>query len=194
MKYAFEDQRAGPYPAQLIDIRPGHRRVKQRGHPPGQRLDVSGLVRPHIVAEGDASDLAAHAPQPLRLECHAGQSGNPETWRYGEAIANVALAVAEKLIVDGQNECVIAGFRGALGELAGKCPVPVDEYLHPARRGSTGRNILERRHRAVAQAEAGAGPARGARQAALAVRPEKPREACRTDHDRQAQLLAEERN
>ena len=33
----------------------------------------------------------------------------PEARRYGEAVADVALAIAEKLVVDGEHERIIAG-------------------------------------------------------------------------------------
>ena len=58
MKNALEDQRTGPALAQLLDILPCHRRIEQRRHTAGDRADVGGLARPHIIAEGDALELA----------------------------------------------------------------------------------------------------------------------------------------
>jgi hypothetical protein len=54
MQHALEQQRPAPDLAQLLNILPGHRGIEQRRHAAGDRADVSGLARPHIITEGDA--------------------------------------------------------------------------------------------------------------------------------------------
>ena len=58
-----------------------------------------------------------------------------------------------ELVVDGQHQRVVAGGRGALGELAGEAAVAIDEDLHPARRRAGRGELLERADRAVAEAD-----------------------------------------
>ena len=187
MQHALEDQRPAPDLAQLLDILPGHRGIEQRRHAAGERADVGRLARPHIVAEGDALQFAPHAPEPAGLERHGQIFRRPEARRDGEAVADVALAVAEHLVVDGEHQRIVAAGRRALGQLAREAAVAVDEHLHPARRGAGRRQLLQRADRAVAEAEARAGRRRGARRAALAIRPEQAGEAGRPDDDRQGQ-------
>ena len=57
-----------------------------------------------------------------------------EARRDREAVAQVALAVAQHLVVRGQHQRVEAGGLRALGEGAGQLAVAVHEHLHPARR------------------------------------------------------------
>ena len=57
------------------------------------------------------------------LQRHLGDRRRAEARRDGEAVADIALAVAEELVVDGQHERVVAGGRGALGQLAGEAAV-----------------------------------------------------------------------
>ena len=64
----------------------------------------------------------------------------PETRRDREAVPDVALAIAEKLIVGGQNQSVIADRRSPLGQFAREASILVDEDLHPARRGAGAAN------------------------------------------------------
>src|SRR5439155_2055834 len=108
-----------------------------------------------------------------------------------EAVAQVALALAEQLVVDGEDEAVIARRPGALDELAGEAAVAVDEDLHPARRRLGRRQLLQGAHRAMAEAEAGARRRGRPRRGPLAVRPEQAAEPGRPDHHRQGEPAAE---
>ena len=132
-----------------------------------------------------------HSQPPLRTI--AAIPADPKRGGMHEAVANVALAIAEELIVDSQHQRIIAARRRAPGELTGEAPVLVDEDLHPARRCAGGGKVLERAHRAVAETIADAGRARRAGRAALAVRPEQTGKTRRPDDQRHGQLRAEQR-
>ena len=41
---ALEEERPLPDAAELVDVGPGHRRVEERGHAAGERLEVGGLA------------------------------------------------------------------------------------------------------------------------------------------------------
>ena len=191
---AFEDQRPLPEVAQHVDVGPAHRRVEERGHAAGEPAHVDLLAGAEIVAEGDRADVAPHPPRPAELDGEAGELGEVEPRRDGEAVPDVALAVSDQLVVDGEHQRVVVGRRGALGELAGEAAVLVDEDLHPARRGPGRGERLERADRAVAETEGGAGRGRGPRSRLLALRPEQALEAGRPDDHRQREAPAEERD
>ena len=53
--------------------------------------------------------------------------------RDGEAVAQVALALAQHLVVGGQHEAVVARGLRPLGEEPGEAAVAVHEDLHPFR-------------------------------------------------------------
>ena len=120
-------------------------------------------------------------------------SAGAEARRDAEAVADVALAVAEHLVVDGEHQRVVAGRCGALGELAREAAVAEDEDLHPARRGAGRGELLQRADRAMAEAEGRAGRRPRRARSRIAVRPEQAGEAGRPDDHRQRQALAEER-
>ena len=102
-------------------------------------------------------EFLTHAKKPGKLERHAGKSDGTEARRDGEAVAQVALAIAGELIVDREHERVIRRGGGAFGELAGEAAIPIDEDLHPARRGAASGDRLERHDRGMARAIDGAG-------------------------------------
>ena len=65
---------------------------------------------------------------------HAGKLQGAEARRNAEAVADVALAIAEHLVVDGENQRIVIRFLRALGQFAGEAAILEDEDLHPARR------------------------------------------------------------
>ena len=158
---------------------------------PASALRSMALAGAEIVAEGDAAHLAPHGPEPGRLQRHAGEVGGSEARRDLEAVADVALAVADELVVGGEDQRVVARSCGALGEFAGEAAVAEDEHLHPARGGAGRGERLEGADRAVAEAIGGARAGRRARGRAFAVGMDQPGETGRADDHRQRQALAE---
>ena len=153
------------------------------------------LARPDVIAEGQiAASVLRMRSSHAALVAAASVPADAEARRDGEAVADVALAIAEQLVVDGQHQRVISGGLGALGHFAGEAAVRVDEDLHPARRRPGRGDVLQRADRAVADAVDRAGGGRGARRSAFAVGPEQPGQPGRPDAERHRQRAAEQRD
>ncbi len=190
MQDALQEQRPRPDLAQPGDIAPAQRRVEQVVDVPGEREDVLALVG-DVVRERDGP-AARHADQPGHAApgIQAAAPGDPR--RDREAVAQIALALAEYLVVDGQHQRPVAGRLGALGKRPGEAPIAIEEHLEPFRSRHLVREILDGDGRAVAHRIDDAGLGRGAGGGGLAARPEHAGEAGRPDDHRQRQPLAEQ--
>ena len=78
------------------------------GHAARQRADRRRLAGAHVVAEGQLRQSGAHAQQPRRLGGGRERPGHAEARRDGKTVADVALAVAEHLVVDGKHQRVVS--------------------------------------------------------------------------------------
>ena len=161
---------------------------------PAIAADLGGLAWADIVAEGQSRQGAAHAQKPCRLGRGGQRPADTEARRDREAVADIALAIAQHLVVDGQHERVVIGGLAPARPFRGEAAIPVDEHLHPARRGARRCDVLQRAGRAMAGAVERAGGGRGARRCAFAVRPEQPGQSGRRDAERHGQRAAEQRD
>ena len=121
-------------------------------------------------------------------------SANTKPRRDREAVANIALAVAEHLVVDGQHKGVVLRRFRPLDHFAREAAIGVDEYLHPARRRPGRGDVLQRAGGAVTGAVERAGGGRGTRRCAFAIRPEQPRQSGRRDAERHGKRCSEQRD
>jgi hypothetical protein len=152
----------------------------------------------HVVAEGHARQFVSHAPPPGRAARVVEPLARPEARGDRKAVDEVALALAQQLVVDGQHERVVAGCARTVGQLTREAAVPVDEDLHPAQprvlRAQRLRQRFERAHRAVRQAVGRAVLGCGPRRGDLALGPEEARQARGADQHGAGQALAKERD
>ena len=144
----------------------------------------------HVVDEGERRPAMRSAQGQGPADVEHAPPADPR--RDHEAVLEVALALAQHLIVDGEDQRPIAGRLGTLGERAGQAAVAVHEVLEPERPGRPGGQILDRDRRAVAHGVDRAGRAGGARGQQLAPRPEHAGQAGRPDDYRQREPLAEQ--
>ena len=63
--------------------------------------------------------------------------------RKAHAVARVAVAPRHHLIVDGEDEALVAGGGGARGEFRGQAAILVEKDLHPFRPRRRGADLLE---------------------------------------------------
>jgi hypothetical protein len=75
------------------------------------------------------------------------------------------------LVVDGEDERLIAGRRGARREFGGEAAILVEKHLHPFRPRRRRADLLDRRSRGVARAVDRPEPRRRAGRRELGVRP-----------------------
>ena len=96
-----------------------------------------------VIAKCDAREFASHAQQPGEFGRH-GESVPSAISRWdGKSIPQVALTSTEQLVIDSQNERVVASRSCSLGKLAREAAIPIDKDLHPAWR-VTPRNRFKR--------------------------------------------------
>ena len=188
MQNAFEDERPAPKVAQPVDVMPADVRIELFEH---QRAEGRHRGARAVIGEARRG-RRAHPHEPARTAGEVHDAARAPPQGKGRAVARVAVAPRHHLVVDGEDEPVIAGRRGARGEFLGEASVLVEEGLHPFRALRRGADLLQARQRGMAgridRPEAGG----GARSLDLGARPHEPGEAGRTDNDRRAELLAEQ--
>ena len=190
---ALEQERPFPHGTQRSDVVPLHALIRQRQHSLVEGGEVVGVSGPAVVAEGDLRNGAPHAKQPAQLERHVGDLAGREAGRDDEAVADVALAVAENLRVDCDDQGLVACRRRALRHLVGEPAVSVNVGLEPARLDAGLGQLFECADRAVAEAIDGAGLGCRACRSGLALRPKQAGEPRGWDDERHGQSSAEER-
>ena len=191
---ALQEQRPVPGAPQVVDVGPGHAGVEELAHPAGEGRGIRRFPRPDVVAEGDPRQLPAHPPEPAGPGQGIGDPREARRRRDGEAVPQVALPVADELVVDRQDEAIVACRLRPLRQFPREAPVLVDEDLHPPRRGAGRGDGLEGRDGPVAEAEADARFPGRAGGAAFAVGPEETRQAGRPDDEGHGQAMAEQRD
>ena len=193
VKDALEQERPLPDGAQVCDVTPLNAGIRQRHHALRQSGEVLGVARPAVVAEGDPGNGAPHPPQPAQLGRHVGDLPRGHSGWNDKSVADIALAVAEELGVDGHDQRLVPGRRRALRHLACEPPIPVDVGLEPAGLDAGLGQLFQAADRAVAEAVDGAGLGRRARRGGLAVWPEQPGKPRGRDDERHGEPPAEQR-
>ena len=121
----------------------------------------------------------------------ADAAGTPAQ-RKAHAVARVAIPPRHHLIVDGEDEALVAGGGGARGEFRGQAAILVEKDLHPFWSRRRGADRFERRSRSVARAVERSEPRSRARRGKFGMRPQETRKPGRADDDRRWQPDAEQ--
>ena len=193
VKDALEQERPLPDGAQIGDVAPLHAGVGQPQHALGERGEVLAAVRPAVVAEGDVRDDVPHPEQPAQLGRHVEDFAGGHRGRNDEAVADVSLAVAEELGVDGHDQPFVAARRRALGHLLRQPAVLEDVGLEPEGPDAGLRQLFQAADRAVAEAVDGACLGRRPSRGGLAVGPQQPGKPRGRDDERHGEPPAEQR-
>ena len=127
--------------------------------------------------------MCSHTCQPAQPGGHRDCIGHREARRYGEAVANIALALADELVVYGQYQGVITGLRCAFDELCGEVAFAIDKNLHPAWAGCGFCQCFKCADRAVTQAERSSATGGCAGGAAFTIGMKQPGQASRAYDD-----------
>ena len=189
MQHALEQQRPPPDAAQPVDVLPVQRRIQHARDVGRERQNVLALLA-HVV--GESERRARHAQRPGQRAGDVEHAAPGDAGRDHEAVHQIALALAQHLVVDGQDQRPIAGGLRPLGERPGEAAVAIHEVLEPQPARDFAGEVLDRDGRAVAHDVDRAGGGGGARGRHLAARPEHAGQPGRTDDHRQRQPLAEQ--
>src|SRR5688572_29864169 len=147
---AFERDRAVPDGAVPVKLFPGGGRAELPGGEGGERDGIVLDARhPDKVTER-GTRVAQHRPEPGDASHHVEYVSGGDPWRQGQAVADVALAMAELWRIDGDDQRTVAGRLRPIDQRAHDLAVPPDVQLEPARPGRRGGDVFHRadRHRA----------------------------------------------
>ena len=112
--------------------------------------------------------------------------------REGHAVARIPVAARHHLVVDSEDETLVAGSCGARGELGREGPILIEKDLHPFRPRRRGADLFDGRGRSVARAVDRSESRRRPRRGEFRVRPQQAGKAGRADDDGRAKRLAEQ--
>ena len=197
VQHALQDQRSLPDAAHPLEILPGHARIKRRGRPVQQGPErVGTLHHAGQVAERERPPPDADIMDPPRLrgKVRGHAQARKQRQLHAHAIADVAIARAQHRKVDGEDQRPAIGCRRARDDLLHHAPVPHHVELEPEGLAGRPAHLLDRADADGRQREGNAGLLRSLR--SLDFRPPRhhPGKAHGGQHDRERQLLAEQRH
>ena len=126
------------------------------------------------------------------MQRHVEQAAEFEARRNGKAVAQVALALAQHLVVDGQYQSLESRGMRPLRERLRQAAILVGKHLHPKVAGRFARQILQFHRGTMAHGVNRSGRRRGAGGFDLAARPQHAGHSGRTDQHRPLECLAEQ--
>src|SRR4029077_6633077 len=150
---ALEDELAWPEARDPLDVLPGQARAPLRAWPfrPGSDiLDAADMAGE--VAEGPAP-AARDAQRPCRFGRDFDDVADAHFRRHGQAVLDVAVALAEDLQIDSEDERAAFGGGGALDPPAHEAAILHDIELEPEWLCHRRRHVLDRADRHGGKAE-----------------------------------------
>ena len=189
----FQDQFAGPLLAHPGDIIPMERLIELAMYPlhVGSQMLRAGNATVQIAERLTLAEQNSRNPGGFRKKMCDRSKTNAR--RHEKAVTNIAVALAENLQVDGQNQGAALGGAGTGDEIGDEAAIFHEVKLEPEGLLDSRRHILDRTDRHGAERVWDAGPFSGTRSGDFAITMRHSRHADRPQCERERDFFAEKR-